>query len=54
MVNTTASRCSGLLKFQVFDSMTDEVFLTSLSSMVQRIDSSFLRTALEGALFLLR
>ena len=39
-MNTTASRRSGLFKFQVFDSMTDEVFLTSLSSMVQRIDNS--------------
>ena len=48
MVNTTASRRSGLFKFQVFDSMTDEVFefLTSLS-MVQRIDNSFLGTAFD-------
>ena len=41
MVNSTASRRSGLFKFQVFDSMTDEVFLISLSSMVQRIDKFF-------------
>ena len=54
MVNTTASRHSGLFKFQVFDSTTDEVFLTSLSSMVQRIDNSFLGTAFEGVLLLLR
>ena len=47
MVNTTASRRSGLFKFQVFDSMADEVFLTSLSSMVQRIDNSFLGTAFD-------
>ena len=42
MVNTTASRRSGLFKFQVFDSMADEVFLTILSSMVQCIDNSSL------------
>ena len=47
MVNTTASRRSGLFKFQVFDSITDEVFLTSLASMVQRIDHSFLGTAFD-------
>ena len=49
MVNTTASRRSGLFKFQVFNNMTDEVFLTSLSSMVQRIDNSFFGTAFDAS-----
>ena len=49
MVNITASRRSGLFKFQVFNNMPDEVFLTSLSSIVQRIETSFLGTPFDAS-----